>query len=145
MTEPVQYESSDVWILAALVPIAKDQPATLQDIIRVGDFINHAIFTIPELNGGFSRLSRGGLVKVQSGKLQLTEEGIRVTEIDPKAKKGPLFHMDTIQARIGAKAWSADPNAMDDPERSIEYVTKADFDQACDDYLASFNQTKGKK
>ncbi len=49
---------SDAWLLLAL--IYAREPADRGHLRAVGDFINHAIFTDEELEGGLERLVRSG-------------------------------------------------------------------------------------
>lgn len=49
---------SDAWLLLSLI-YARD-PAGRDHIRAVGDFINHAIFTDEELDGGLARLLEAG-------------------------------------------------------------------------------------
>src|SRR4051794_4005751 len=56
------YDVSDSWILLALVYGASEQPADLQQIIKVADGINHAIPTAEELDGALNRLLAAGFV-----------------------------------------------------------------------------------
>lgn len=42
--------------------------ASLRDIIAVGDYINHAIMTLQELQGGLARLVQVGYVREVAGK-----------------------------------------------------------------------------
>jgi hypothetical protein len=52
------FERDDAWVLTAIAL----SRGTLRDIIAAGDFINHAILSFEELEGGMRRLSRAGLV-----------------------------------------------------------------------------------
>jgi hypothetical protein len=49
---------SDAWLLLSL--IYAREPADRDHLRAVGDFINHAIFTDEELDGGLARLRRAG-------------------------------------------------------------------------------------
>lgn len=143
----LKYEWSDVWILSSIFLIGREKPATLHEVIAAGDFINHAIFTLSELNGGFSRLSRGGLIRIQDGTYRLTAKGKKITEIDPGAKKGPLPYMDVVRTRLNATDWAprVDPNAMDDPARRVEHVSEEDLKKAYQAYRSAQRKPKKKK
>lgn len=52
---------SDAWLLLSLI-YGKDS-LDRQRIRDIGDFINHAVFTDAELEGGLQRLQNGGQVR----------------------------------------------------------------------------------
>jgi hypothetical protein len=56
---------ADAWLLHAIVVAGGGAAARLYDVIRAGDMINHAIFTVAELDGGATRLLAAGLISVQ--------------------------------------------------------------------------------
>ena len=57
--------SSDAWFLAA-AQSAGHRRASLADIIGQGDYINHAIFTVKEIEHAVRRLVPGGLLGVEA-------------------------------------------------------------------------------
>jgi hypothetical protein len=57
---------SDAWLLLAL--LYAREPADRETIIKIGDFINHAIFTDEELEGGLQRLFEAGYVIKHDGR-----------------------------------------------------------------------------
>ncbi len=57
----VDFVWSDAWLLLAL--IYGKEPLDRQRICDIGDFINHAIFTDAELEGGLQRLQNRGHVR----------------------------------------------------------------------------------
>jgi hypothetical protein len=59
-------QRSDAWLLLAL--IYAGEPADRERIVRVGDGINHAIFTEEELEGGLTRLLEAGSVVEVAGR-----------------------------------------------------------------------------
>ena len=129
-------------MLTSIYGAALGGESTLSRIIGTGDFINRAIFTHSELNGGISRLLREHLIEVDGDAYRLTAEGAEITEIDPKAKKGPFYHMETVRKRLHATDWGprVDPNACDDPERATEYVSEAELRTAFEDYSSSLKR-----
>ena len=48
---------------------------SLRDLIATADYINHAIPTDEEIEGGINRLARAGLVTVEEGYFHLTPAG----------------------------------------------------------------------
>jgi hypothetical protein len=57
---------TDAWLLLALLYVG--EPADRAAIIETGDFINHAIFTDEELEGGLRRLLAAGYAVEQGGR-----------------------------------------------------------------------------
>jgi len=70
MTEKQIY----TWIFLSVSEF--QQPASLQEVIAVADFINHAIPVPKELQKGFGWLRAQGLVRKEREKYSLTETGI---------------------------------------------------------------------
>jgi hypothetical protein len=68
------YLPSDAWLLLAILLASREKPASLDQIIAAGDFINHAIFNPDELERGLSRLSAGRLIKERQGKFTVTRK-----------------------------------------------------------------------
>jgi hypothetical protein len=63
---------SDAWLLLSL--IYSGEPADRQRLRSIGDFINHAIFTDEELDGGLARLQQAGYVSVHGHKYSASAE-----------------------------------------------------------------------
>ena len=59
------FVGSDVWVLLALLYAQK--PAPRERIRSAGDYINHAVMSDAELDGGLARLSVAGLVSSVAG------------------------------------------------------------------------------
>ena len=57
----MKIEQSDAWVLLSICA-CKGETGTLEDIIAVGDYINHAIMTKDELFGSIRRLHGAGLI-----------------------------------------------------------------------------------
>jgi Mn-dependent DtxR family transcriptional regulator len=97
----IKYTWSDSWLLLAIYGATlSNKTAKLSDIIAIGDYINHAIFTTSELNGGLSRLHRGKLIKISKDKYSLTKRGKEIAEPDPKTKKRVWDQLETIKVRL---------------------------------------------
>ena len=60
------FEWSDAWLLLSL--IYSGEPADRDRLRAIGDFINHAILTDEELDGGLARLQREGHVIANGNK-----------------------------------------------------------------------------
>ncbi|MGC3968499.1 MAG: hypothetical protein QM775_14310 [Pirellulales bacterium] len=60
------FHTSDAWLLLSL--IYAREPSDRDHLRVVGDFINHAIFTDEELDGGLDRLMQAGHAVVEKGR-----------------------------------------------------------------------------
>jgi hypothetical protein len=65
-----RFAGSDAWLLLALLYAGR--PASRETIRQVGDFINHAIFTDEELEGGLTRLKAAGYAAESNGLVSAT-------------------------------------------------------------------------
>ncbi|MHA1112313.1 MAG: hypothetical protein ACTSRE_14505 [Promethearchaeota archaeon] len=93
MPNKKEYDWTSVWVLAS-IHLAQDRThdkapesyrkkhfaeslkryKNLYDIIYMGDFFNHAIFTHNELTDGIKRLTDRGLIREEDGFLLTTEK-----------------------------------------------------------------------
>jgi hypothetical protein len=71
----VTYLWSDAWLLLAILYASREEGgASLDQVTAAGDYINHAIFTTDELEGGLGRLSAGGFIKEKKGLFSVTNK-----------------------------------------------------------------------
>jgi hypothetical protein len=142
-----QFSSSDAWLLTSIYGASLGGEPTLSRVIGIGDFINHAIFTLSEINGGTGRLIRAGLITFDGTNYSLTPQGIMITEIDPKAKKGPFEHMETVRKRLHAPNWGppAEEHAHGDLHQCDDYVSDKKLHLALEDYKEALQQPARKK
>jgi hypothetical protein len=69
------FESSDAWLLLAIkYAQEKDAGASVDAIVKAGDFINHAIFTDEELNEGLKRLKSAGYLLEIGGLISVSDK-----------------------------------------------------------------------
>ncbi|MFA5337352.1 MAG: hypothetical protein WC330_03365, partial [Candidatus Omnitrophota bacterium] len=107
------FQFADAWLLLAIIYASqKTRIASLTEIIAYGDFINHAIFTWQELQGGLFRL-------IKSGYIIESENGYKVSsKIFDSYKKfakknGSIFkQLGFIQQELSSPEWSEDYNPL---------------------------------
>ena len=58
---------SDGWLLSTLLIIRKGK-LQLKDILTIGNILNHAFFTLEEVNNGLSRLESENYIELKDGK-----------------------------------------------------------------------------
>lgn len=140
-TKP-QFPSTDAWVLTSIYGASLGGNPTLARIIGTGDFINHAIFTLHELNGGLRRLQEAGYIEVEDSVYPLTEKGKEITEIDKKAKKGFYYHMETVRKRLRAADWGARIPPQPHIHEEDAYITEELFRLAYTEYTVSLKRPK---
>ncbi len=75
---PIRYQWSDAWLLYSIASAAGGKPVELHKVFCVADWINRAIFTRRELEGGLSRLTRGGWLEEVRGRFAPTGKYRRI-------------------------------------------------------------------
>lgn len=83
---------SDAWLLLSLI-YARD-PADRDALRGVGDFINHAIFTADELEGGLARLVQAGHAVAADDKFCASEQVLHWYSSATDGKSRTAVHKD---------------------------------------------------
>lgn len=83
---------SDSWLLLSL--IYAGEPSTLDHLRAVGDYINHAIFTDEELDGGLARLLRAGHAVEHEGRFGPTPQVLSWYASATAGKSRTYVHAD---------------------------------------------------
>jgi len=143
----IKYTWSDSWLLLAIYGATlANKTAKLRDIIAIGDYINHAIFTVSELNGGLSRLHKGKLIKISKDRYSLAKRGKEITEPDAKTKKGVWNQLETVRVRLKSPDWTTKDNPnMDDPLQKEIYVTANMVQTAYQEYCQMLKRKPKRK
>jgi hypothetical protein len=129
------YHASDAWLLLSVIFAAGADQASLERIIAVGDWINHAIFTEEEMAGGLSRLSRGGYIEEINGLFRPTSIALEKYNEILKKKKGLLKQMELLREFIGARPWGFDePASRAESKHNYTGLTKERFAEAVKNY-----------
>lgn len=83
------------------------QPATREHLRSVGDFINHAIFTDEELEGGLRRLVEAGYATDEKGLAQAAPQVMAWYEkAGPAARRSVRADWNRVKRFLGAPDWS---------------------------------------
>jgi hypothetical protein len=133
MADPT-LQSSDSWILVALLSATEERTfASLNDLIRAADAVNHAIITRGELETGFARLVPLGHAVVGANgyapSKQLREYWATKTE-------GASLYQSwgKLAKHIGAPASHTGPLPETDEE---QYVNKAAYEAVVASYAVN--------
>ncbi len=116
------------------VLMARD--GNLTDVVRIGDAINHAIFTINELRGGFRRLEMAKLIQCEQGHYRATDSAreilrpIRSKGLDIFSEVGEMCDYLTSEFRV-----RSDPDYVPSEETN---VSQAQLEEAVRVYKAWF-------
>lgn len=63
MEKNLFFESSDGWLFATLLCLKNK--VLLKDIISIGNMLNHAIFSLEQINNGLSRLESEDFIEIE--------------------------------------------------------------------------------
>lgn len=85
-----EWRFEDAWLLLALLYIEGNEPTTLENVILVMDFINHAIPKPAELHGAINRLRSAGLIKIQRKRFAASQ---KATALFKKVEAGCPKHV----------------------------------------------------
>jgi hypothetical protein len=119
VTESIDFQGTDAWLLLSIIAGGGTDGATLYDIISTCDGLNHAVFVESELESGFARLSAGGLIEERERRFRPTE---RATVLYRKAEPAGNSHeaLDALRRLLGADRLPGDqphPN----PKNTLSY------------------------
>jgi len=140
------YQWSDAWILLATVYKGQKRPALLSDVIAVADYIQHAIVTFEEMEGGLARLTAGGFLVDRGGKLSPSRRTMLFYRSVTRPHRPVLKEQEDIQKLLDASDWNPSVSPSD-ANRGASYpsLTRERFDQAVQDYLSMPSTVTGTK
>src|SRR3989338_8909388 len=102
------FRYADAWLLLSIIYASDKQAASLTEIIACGDFINHAIFTWEELQGGFFRLINSGYVIEQGDQYRVSVEIIDAYNKFAEKNKSAFKRIVFIRKKLNSPEWSED-------------------------------------
>lgn len=114
-----------------------DQGATLNDILKYADYINHALPTYPEFNSGTKKLKSLGLIVENSKRLRTTKkfEDWWIKRYGEKKRFGLLKAMDEIKKYLDNEYASVDGYW----ENTTTELQETDFNESIDEYVKLTN------
>lgn len=137
MAEELEYWWSDAWLLQSIVYACHSGPASIDEIIIVGDALNHAIFTYAEIDTGLVRLTAGDWITEADGKIHFSKKYDELTGGFPK---GMRTQREKNQELLGAKSF--DPKNPKPPKTAKHYpgLTKKAFNNAVKQYKKKYSK-----
>lgn len=143
----IKFNWADTWLLLSIIYASGNggRTALLVDIIAYGDYIQHAIFTLSELRGGFYRLLTSGYV-AETPEGFLPKKNILDLYLGHLAgKKTSRVDKDLefLREILGAPEWwpGYNPNKVDLDGR-YEKINKEIIRQAYDEYRRMIKRGK---
>ena len=128
------FDHSDALLLESIkLSQSDDEGATLLDIIKWFDYINHAIVTYQEFVSGTEKLKSLGLIREQSKKLWTTDifESWWAKKYGTKSRFGLLKAMEEIEKYLN-RDFGKHEQQLDGGATNF---TKDDFEKSTTDYL----------
>lgn len=117
------YIWSDAWFLLSV-----SNNASLEDIIASGDYRNHAIFTLEEINHALTLLIQNNYICLNENKTVKLTSRINEVFTEEVEKTGVFSQADKLLINMNKQ------NGMLDIETSVEYFNKDEFDNAYNCY-----------
>lgn len=106
----IKFNYSDAWLLLSIIYAKSNGIANLVNIIGYGDFINHAIFTIEELKGGFYRLINSDYIVEKNGEYIPTSKIMLLYNKFTKKRNLVNKELEFIRFQINSPDWSKNYN-----------------------------------
>jgi hypothetical protein len=135
MSQSTQFSPSDPWLLQAIGMAGRTSPASLRDIVAVGDYVNHAIFTWEEVQTGLPRLIAARLIEAEGKGFRLSQmfvhEYARLT-----ANTSVVFHGEALKAYLQKLPFPEMKDSVFLP------VTQVDFETTVKEYYQEMNHAK---
>ena len=107
MKKNIQFQCTDPWLLLAIIYACQQGGSSLSDILGYGDFINHAIFSLEELQSGLHRLIKSGYVIKEKDKFLPTDKIIIPYHKFSKHKNSVSRDLQFIRTELNAPEWSS--------------------------------------
>jgi len=124
--------SSDTWVLLATIYGGREKGANLQAIISAADYINHAILTYEELDGGLARLRSEGFIEEQDGIYYPTQAVLSAYDQTTKLRRSVSKEWDDLERFIKAHRPDTQSLVVSTPGQAI---TRTMYESAVQTYI----------
>ncbi|MBI4846531.1 MAG: hypothetical protein HY810_08730 [Candidatus Omnitrophica bacterium] len=129
------FKYADAWLLLSIIYASEKKAASLSEIIAYGDSINHAIFTIEELQGGFFRLINSGYIIEHGNKYRVIDTMVGDYKKFVIKNKSVIKQLAFIQKKLNSPAWSEEYDPLTaNEDGSYEKINKNVFEVAYKEY-----------
>ena len=135
MKKKFSFGCTDPWLLLSIIYAQEHGNSKLSSIIGYGDFINHAIFSLEELQGGMYRLTKSGYVIKKSDEFLPTDKILIVYHKVIKQKSFVNKDLEFIRKQLNAPEWTSDydPSKANESGSYIE-INKEVVEKAYKEY-----------
>lgn len=132
---------SDVWLLMSIYMADQSRGASLRDIISIGDYINHSIFSASELRCGLAKLSYSGYILERESRFFLHG---RAQEFSTAQQEKPPQSLSKLEQALD-KFLGAEPHIpgqpdIDDPDWQYPGITDEVVAKAYQEYMGRFGK-----
>ncbi len=130
-----KFEYSDPWLLLSIIYAQQHGKGDLVSIIGYGDFINHAIFSLKEMQGGMYRLIQAGYV-IEKEDGFLPADKIVIPYKKFRAKKHSVEEdLQFIRVKLSAPEWSSDYDlSLASQSERYKGISQESFERAYQKY-----------
>lgn len=133
--------SADGWVLLTAIYTADEEPASLEQIIRQIDYLNHAIVTFEEMAGAVDRLTARGLITFAGGRFSPTVKSIAYYRSIARPTRRVFDELHDMEAYIRAQ----ELQLRDDPGEAgagaaTPVLERSEFERAVKSYLGKANR-----
>ncbi len=136
---------SDAWLLLAIAMACGETGASLSAVIAAGDFIDHAIFTGPEVRRGIAKLVHVGHIKVVEGRFQLADKAAEFWTSQKSSRKQVSALRAAFEGFLNAAPYPAGDPRVEDPDWSYSSLTDQVIAQAYEEYVQRVERTVRRK
>jgi hypothetical protein len=136
MKEKFNFGYADSWLLLSIIYAQKQGDPDLSNIIGCGDFINHAIFSLEEIQGGMYRLIQSGYVIMKKSKFFPSDKIVIPYQKFSRHKNSIIKDLEFIRKALNAPEWSSSYNASKaNKNGSCDEITKEIVEKAHKEYV----------
>lgn len=93
---------SDAWILLAII-YTGSQGCSPDNLIKIADYINHAIPTEEELDGAIARLTRARMIRESKGKFKASVNVMKAYSQTHTPRRTALKELEDVENFLGIK------------------------------------------
>lgn len=134
------FTSKDAWVIAVILWRTDNRgPVDLSRIIEAGDVINHAIFTLRELQDGFYKGQKKGLFCIKNNEVVLSQTAIKIRDKIQKGGSGLFSIVENVEKALNSPRLKL----HDIEDRRIDkcnFLTDENLSKAYREYIKQANK-----
>jgi len=132
------FSGSDVWVLLSIAMREGGDGADLRDIISIGDYINHAILTGPEIRRGLAKLLFAGYLRENNGRFHIAGKAKLFWRRLRNSRKPVLRVWDEWEIFLKVPSHPEPDSRTEEAQWPYPAISDEMVKQAYDEYVASF-------